>query len=338
MKQLMWITTKAREHLFSELWESLNIVSYFYDAAQVPNLSLFLYSHPLEHINFFVIDLITLYPLNDLVEAIRVLSARSAAIPIFITSSDNDALELIAGRLASIGMRNIIQARNADMYNCLSHGIGIDARATALQRGLAAQAMIIAQPLHIPQYLSICCAVSGTSPCVGTTTQAILLFRYLSMIGFNPLFIDSTQRFYSFLTRMYPQQPILQQNNYYTLNNLHFAVHHPSSDSTSLSNFNAYIYDEGVLIGHDQLSSFQVCDLRLLISSGRIPHQQQYQRIKHELENRNIRFCSCFTPLQPAIKIENAQLAPWHPDPLAPGDTSHLAQLLLPWLREICHA
>jgi hypothetical protein len=341
LKQIYYLTVPERFSRFDALFNELDFVVYPQDIRKVKSLVAFVNREKTLHqMDYILIDLIECdYSQEHILSAVQLLRRFSVADLIFLSPAGEET-DLLFGRLAGFRLSGLIAVDSdtdpqAELRACLNdEGGNFTRRASALQAGMAAEAVRKAVPLRIPTGLVISVAVAGAQSRVGVTTQCFALYHYLKTLGFRPAILDGERRDLDILAAIYEKE-MEQRQGYVVINGIPFCTE-------MVEGLDAYLLDLGVL-RPETAAQFSGQDLSVLVSGAKpweLPHLADALKLVGKQPRQLVTLIS-FATQKDMERIgkylgEHAANVPYHPDIWEAGSTAAYRDAILPCLKAIC--
>lgn len=338
MIQVYYITSPEREHRFDEVFSQLDVVVSFFPSVKVPSLTAFLtMEKAVNQQNFILCDLAeSSWSDEHILSAVQMLRRFSVAQPVFLAPV-GERITVLFKRLSELRVDGLI-IDNGDPTEILAAVLrgdgGYVRRLAAVQTAVVEAAHKQVSPLTIPAGMVIDVAVCGSQSRVGTTTQAIALYHYLSSLGFRPVLLHQGQEAITSMLELYRDR-LVTRDDHVEVNGIRIATQRTP-------NFDAYILDLGVLTP-EWAGPFCAADLSILVGGVKpweLPLLAQAQNIALQGSPRKMVTLLSFASPEEVAEVReylgDCGAVAYHPDIWTPGSDSVYRTVVLPALRQIC--
>ena len=346
MRSLYYLSHGTGLKRFEDVFEEENILATTFDTENIHSLTAFVkQERAIGQQTYLVIDVGTMrrWSVGHVLSAVQYLRRFSKTRLIFIGEPDSDDVaELFKALSDKFHIDDLITAeQTADAGKDLRDCFALD---NAVQPGdrlrIAKDVLLHGAPMPEPQLavqegLVVRVAVCGAMPRCGTTTQAVGIYHYLTRLGLRPVIIDATgvtlerlERFES-VRRGEVGETIIRD--------VRFA-------NGELTGYNACILDCGILT-EERAAMLADVDFAVLVSGVKpweLPELAHAAELLGHCRCGHAATITSFATPEDVSKLkallgEHVAAASYAPDIWGcPTDCGAYAELLLPWLRELC--
>lgn len=275
-----------------------------------------------------------------ILSAVQMLNQYTAAEIIIIKEKNDNTDELFLS-VQNFNIKHLIAADEMadiekEVAQCLDEKRGIHNIAKVRAQAMRAAAMKNADiNITIPKGMVLSIAIIGAVPRIGATTQAIGIYHFLKIIGFEPVIVDKTG-----FTETYVryQRDSVKMDNFLNIENVRFDVNEHLQDETVSAN----IFDFGTDVSNN-MAEIMSADLVVVVSGTKLNEIVGMSKVAAELEavedGRLINIIS-FVESDEFMEMSNSlrgtsHMAEWKPS-LWSEDNAVYNEILYAEIKNIC--